>query len=213
LRLLEAAGAIFAEHGYRDATLREICRRAETNLSSVKYHFGGKERLYRATVEYSVACSSQQYPYARAEDEGLTPHRRLRAFIAIFLRRLLDPGRPAWHGRLLVRELNEPTAGFDLIAQDIRLNLVERLMRIWRGILGAGAGASDEQLRDAAYCVIGQCTFYRHARQYLERHEPRHIKMREDIEAIAERVYRFSLGAMNAPEPAASPQTKGGTRA
>src|SRR5262245_14123856 len=100
LRLLESAGEIFAEHGYRDATVREICRRAETNLSSVKYHFGDKEGLYRATLEYTIACSAEHYPYTSAESEWLTPHERLRAFIGIFLRRMLDPGRPAWHGRL-----------------------------------------------------------------------------------------------------------------
>ena len=210
LRLLESAGEVFAERGYRDATVREICGRAGTNLSSVKYHFGDKERLYRATLEYTIACSAELYPYALAEDGALTPHEKLRKFIGIFLRRLLDPGRPAWHGRLLVRELNESTAGFDLIAQEVRWNLIDRLTRILRGVLGKDAG--DEQLRDSAYCVIGQCTFFRHARRYLERHEPRAIHTSDDIEAIADRVYHFSLGALGASEPAPRLRAKGGTR-
>lgn len=194
LRLLESAGEVFAERGYRDATVREICGRAGANLSAVKYHFGDKEGLYRAALEYTVACSSAQYPYAQAEDPGLAPQEQLRAFIGIFLRRLLDPGRPAWHGRLLVRELNDPTPSFDVIARELKSNLIGRVERILRGNLGAEV--TSEQLRDAAYCVIGQCTFYRHARQYLERHEPRTIYQTEQIEAIAERVYQFSLGAL-----------------
>ncbi len=198
LRLLESAGEVFAERGYRDATVREICGRAETNLASVKYHFGGKEALYRATLEYTIACSADSYPYAQADDPSLSPHERLRTFIGIFLRRLLDPGRPAWHGRLLVRELNEPTASFEIIAREMQRNLLHRLGAILRGVIGPDA--TEEQIRDAGYCVVGQCTFYRHARRFLERYEPRTIASAEDIEAIADRVYQFSLGAIHAPK-------------
>ena len=45
-QLLEAAGAVFAEAGYRDATVREICRRAHANIAAINYHFGDKEKLY-----------------------------------------------------------------------------------------------------------------------------------------------------------------------
>ena len=105
-----------------------------------------------------------------------------------------------------MRELNDPTASFDVIARELRTNLIARLERVLGGVL---KNATDEHLRDAAYCVIGQCTFYRHARQYLERHEPRAIHSSEDIEAIADRVYRFSLGALNASEPGTPQRTKG----
>ena len=34
-QLLEAAGVVFAERGFRDATVREICRRAGANIAAV----------------------------------------------------------------------------------------------------------------------------------------------------------------------------------
>ena len=34
-RLLEAAGEVFAEHGFRAATVQEICRRADANIAAV----------------------------------------------------------------------------------------------------------------------------------------------------------------------------------
>ena len=45
-RLLKAASEIFAEKGFRDATVAEICEAAEANIAAVNYHFGSKQRLY-----------------------------------------------------------------------------------------------------------------------------------------------------------------------
>ena len=44
-RLLEAAGEVFAERGFREATVRGICKRANANNAAVNYHFGEKEEL------------------------------------------------------------------------------------------------------------------------------------------------------------------------
>ena len=44
-RILEVAGALFADHGFRSVSLRRITREAEVNLASVNYHFGSKEAL------------------------------------------------------------------------------------------------------------------------------------------------------------------------
>ena len=48
-RLLDAAEALFAEYGYRGASLRQITASARANLAAVNYHFGSKQALY-ATV-------------------------------------------------------------------------------------------------------------------------------------------------------------------
>ena len=45
-RLLEAAGEVFAEFGYRAATVRQICEKAGANIAAVNYYFGDKEKLY-----------------------------------------------------------------------------------------------------------------------------------------------------------------------
>lgn len=45
--ILEEARKHFSEKGYEGASVREICCGAAVNVSAIKYHFGGKEGLYR----------------------------------------------------------------------------------------------------------------------------------------------------------------------
>ena len=42
-RLLITASRIFAEKGFQETTIAEICEQAETNIASVNYHFRDKE--------------------------------------------------------------------------------------------------------------------------------------------------------------------------
>jgi AcrR family transcriptional regulator len=49
-RILSAALAIFAEHGFDGARTRDIAERAGANLGLIKYYFDGKELLWKAAV-------------------------------------------------------------------------------------------------------------------------------------------------------------------
>ena len=47
-RILDAAEALFAEHGFAATSLRSITASAGVNLAAVHYHFGSKESLVEA---------------------------------------------------------------------------------------------------------------------------------------------------------------------
>lgn len=51
-RLLEAGIKEFGAHGYRGASLRDIAKRADTNVAAVRYHYNSKEDLWRAVVSH-----------------------------------------------------------------------------------------------------------------------------------------------------------------
>ena len=58
-RLVAAATEVFADVGYRAATLREICRRGNANIAAVNYHFRDKEQLYRVVLEQAVLAAGE----------------------------------------------------------------------------------------------------------------------------------------------------------
>ena len=79
-RLLAAATEVFAEVGYRAATLREICRRGQANIAAVNYHFRDKEHLYAAVVRQAVAAAGEGL--ARIDPNPADPpEEKLRHFI------------------------------------------------------------------------------------------------------------------------------------
>src|ERR1039458_4822482 len=56
-KLIEAAGHVFAEHGYQATTVREIVKRSGANIAAVNYHFGDKLGLYTEVLQQSVRAA------------------------------------------------------------------------------------------------------------------------------------------------------------
>jgi AcrR family transcriptional regulator len=68
-RLLNAATRLFAENGYRGASVRDICNLAGANPGAVSYHFGGKRQLYRSVLRRAAAGLADMGP-GEATDGG-----------------------------------------------------------------------------------------------------------------------------------------------
>ncbi|MDQ7838974.1 MAG: CerR family C-terminal domain-containing protein [Thermodesulfobacteriota bacterium] len=191
-RLLQAAGEVFASHGFRAATVREISRRADANIAAVNYHFGNKKRLYSAVLHHTLRSAIEKYPPDFGLDENSTPEQRLHAFIRSLLFRLLDKGRPAWHGRLMAREIAEPTSALDQLVVEVMRPLYERLTSIVRDL--TGKHADEESVKLCVMSVMGQCLFYHHARSVVLRLYPQEFGPAE-IERLADHICRFSVQA------------------
>jgi AcrR family transcriptional regulator len=70
-RLLDTAAALFADHGYRGASVRRICDLARANPGAVSYHFGGKRQLYRMVLRRAASSLAEiSVTDADAEDEA-----------------------------------------------------------------------------------------------------------------------------------------------
>jgi AcrR family transcriptional regulator len=84
-RLLQAATRLFADNGYRGASVRDICNLAGANPGAVSYHFGGKRQLYRAVLRRAAAALADMGPDAEDDTDDREPISVLDA-----LRRVLD---------------------------------------------------------------------------------------------------------------------------
>lgn len=192
-RLLEAAGEVFAERGFRAATVREISRLAHANVAAVNYYFGDKEMLYTAVLEYCFRSAVKKYPPDLGLSEEATTEERLHAFVLSFLYRVLDEGRPAWHGRLMAREIAEPTKALDHLVVTVIRPLHERLGVIVRELLGTVP--SEQFIRRCVLSVIGQILFYHYCRPTLGRLYAEEFE-RRGIDSLARHITRFSLNAL-----------------
>src|ERR1700730_2632206 len=116
-RILKTAAQVFAEKGFKSATIREISRRAEVNIAAINYHFGDKERLYIESVKnaHGNVMSGMRKP---DWPDGTPPVEQLTAFIHGFVTRLVDPNRPRWHAQLMMREMAQPTAACAVLVRD-----------------------------------------------------------------------------------------------
>src|SRR5947208_14431512 len=54
-RLLTAAAALFAEHGFHGTKIRDIAARARVNVAAGNYHYGSKKALYLAVLRAQFA--------------------------------------------------------------------------------------------------------------------------------------------------------------
>src|SRR5450631_2909703 len=83
-KLLDVAGRIFADRGYRSATIREISIAAGANIAAVNYHFGDKLGLYTEAVQQSMRAAEIE-ALKSALDLQAPPQDILRAVIRVRL--------------------------------------------------------------------------------------------------------------------------------
>ena len=193
-QLLEAAGEVFAEVGFRNATVREICRRAGVNIAAINYHFGDKEQLYAEVLHDSQQKAFEKYPPLLDVAADAPPEEKLHAFVRSFLFRIFDKGSTAWFGKMMSREMVEPTAALNALLET-RMRPMARLLG---GIVAEILGCSpdDEKVRLGCFSVVSQCVFFHHCRTMISRLFPEQKLDVSAVEQLAGHITRFSLAAM-----------------
>ncbi len=156
-KILEAAGPVFAENGYEKATVREICRRAGTNVASINYHFGGKEQLYREVAKYIHVLHRDQDPLPPWTAE--TPaEQRLRDFTRHMLVATSRKDRNSWQFKLMFQEMVKPTGVLDEIVREFIRPHFAVLLRILDDLLPPDVPLGLRQR--LGFTLISHCAFY-----------------------------------------------------
>jgi len=208
-RLVEAAGEVFAEQGFRQATVRDICARAGANVAAVNYHFGDKERLYSEVLRFAHGCAIEKYPPSMGLAADAPAEKRLHAFVLSFLYRLLDDGRTAWHAKIMSREMAEPTTAMDVLVEEQVKPHFAYVRQVVLDLLGPKT--PEEMARLYAQSVVGQCLFYHFGRPVTQRLFPQRVFGMKDAPRIADHITRLTLAGIREIAKGQQ-QQKGGAR-
>lgn len=191
-KLINAAIHIFAEKGFRDATVREICRKAGTaNVNAVNYYFGSKEQLYRQVLEMIFAEYDRQTPEDFSDQ---TPEEQLKSYIATFCRILYREGGSDAN-TILVEEFTKPSPFLEEMVDTFNRPRVKRLVTMYKNLLGKGA--TDDMARDCMVSVSGQLLYHSFARPVFFRLFPGYFTDHSH-EQWASHVFKFTMGGIEA---------------
>jgi TetR/AcrR family transcriptional regulator, regulator of cefoperazone and chloramphenicol sensitivity len=193
-RLVDAAAKVFAEKGYSHTTIREICNEAQANVAAVNYYWGDKKNLYEKVIENFIINKSLTYPLTDAMNQSLTPEVRLKKFIELFLNRLMDSKQPSWMGRIMIREITQPTESITLVLD----NLIKPTAEVLSSIVRAKCGkeVSQEKIQMAVISIISQCVFYFNSINIMEKLVEKELLPEFKMEKVVEHITDFSLKAL-----------------
>lgn len=206
-QLLAAGAAVFAESGYRRATVRDICRRAGANGAAVNYHFGGKDGLYVAVLRSNFQSALRRFPPDGGVPADAPARERLAGFVRSFVERIFVTGPESCHGRILAREMVDPTPALAEVVESEMRSTARGLEALVRELLGPGVDDDDVWLSMAS--VVSQVVFYQHCRPVIRLLLPGLKFAEADLPALAAHITRFSLAGLSAAPAAAGPSRTG----
>ena len=205
-RLIDAALAVFGEFGFEGASTRMLADKAGANLAAIPYHFGGKEGLYRAAAEYSVARITDQttgmlqeiedalltVPLPRATALGLL-HKYTDTLVAIMLgSREAD----SW-AAFIMKEQLQPGAAFEILYK----GMMRRIHEAGAGLLAVllKQPKNEISIKLRAITIFGQILIFRTSRHAVLRQvgwkEFSHDRLQLIRLIIRENVERIATGS------------------
>jgi len=117
-RLLDTGTRLFAERGFQQVTVRDICGAAGANVAAINYHFAGKEGLYLEVLRTAIGTMRGTTEEMIRTGKGLPPERQLENLVLVFLQRVCA-NRSGWIHQLMLHEMREPTAALELIVEEV----------------------------------------------------------------------------------------------
>ena len=201
-RILDAAEALFVEHGFEATSMRMITGRAGVNLASVNYHFGSKEALIqdvfrrRLTWLNEARLSALERFEKEARGAPLKPHQIVEAFFGVSLRMAADTERGGHtFMRLLGRTYTEPSAFVRQFLADEYAGVGPRFKE---ALFRALPDVPPEEILWRFHFMLGAMSYAiagTDALQLVAEHE----LDEKDPEALSRRLMPFLLGGLRAP--------------
>ena len=194
-KLLVAASEVFVEKGFREATVAEICARAEANISAVNYHFGSKEALYQEAWRHAFSRSLQSYPVDGGVSASAPTEERLRGLLTALIQRIADENNKDFF--ISQMEIVNPTCLLKDVMQLELIPMREKTLSLVRELLGPDV--SKQQVIFCEICMMSMCVHPMVMQRIKQRDQEKNLPILiDDIKAFIDHVVTFTLAGMKA---------------
>lgn len=164
-RILEAAEALFAEHGFDAASMNAIAERAGVSKANVFHHFNTKHALYQAVLRHACEQTAQQLKHMTTRPGAVAPD--LAQFAQDHLANILKHDRL---GRLILREIlsDMPAERLEIAQQVFGENFSDLVTLLRRG-QEHGELRADMDPAMAAILLVSADVFFFQANKVFRR--------------------------------------------
>jgi AcrR family transcriptional regulator len=188
-RLLDIAIEQFGQHGLEGVSTREIAAAANTAMSSITYHYGGKEGLYLAAADEVAKQMGDLQSLGDLEGvvaagDPVAARGAIADILRAFLKRLQHEQSNSW-ALFIMREQLNPTEAFERIYA----GPMGQTGRVLVELICIATGGSDRQAaRLAAISLFGQVLVMKAARAMCRKMLERETLGEDLIDQYAARV-------------------------
>lgn len=193
IRILEAAGELFASRGLAETSSKAIAIMAEVDLASINYHFRNRDGLYRSVLAEAHQRLINLTDLQQLSDSDLTAQASLRTMIGWLVETAMAEPRP-WHLRVLARELLAPSSHLHVVFRDIALPKI-RLVRQMLGKI-TGIPADDPALTRCMLSTGAPCLMLLVGERTMPGSWGEIFLMPAQV--IADHLYAFALSGLEA---------------
>ncbi len=159
--LISTAARLFALDGYNGVSMRTLAAKAEVNLATVGYHFGGKPGLYKAIMMNIITIRDQFFPTAqeterRMLEAGDDPHAKgevVSWFVTALVNGMLGNKEHIWPAFLLGREMARPSEVFPILEEQFFAPSFDSLSALTTHALPKDTDL--EEIAIVVQCIIG----------------------------------------------------------
>jgi AcrR family transcriptional regulator len=138
--LIAAAGELFAEHGIEAVTTRAIAKKAKENIGNIHYHFGSKEGLLDAALDFSCSLWNND-PFGKFLEDNRKllktsagQIKLVSGLIDIFFEIIFSNEKPLWCGTLIFQILQRNLDVSSKILKNLIIPNTKAFVTVYRSI-------------------------------------------------------------------------------
>lgn len=175
--LIHSGIKLFGDYGLKGTSTRMLSQDSGANIALISYHFGNKEGLYEACIDY-IALRIQEYikdTYINLGDiirkDHPTPSEAkqvIDSIIDTMLTMFIIHDEPKAWNALISREQTNPTPAFDIIYDSIIKRIQHDLTRMIAVYIGRNPKSEESKVR--GHIFISQVLGFITSRESFLRH-------------------------------------------